>query len=548
MARADGTDDGVGNAGGYGTGTYTGVYAGASDARLTELLRADTATAYLGLQELRARHRPSVLAYARLCATSESTARQLAAQAFTLAARETARGTDPGVPWRHRLLLLTGRVAASWAVDERSAGLDPGLLLVLNTALPDGPPPPLLAPFQSLPSRAQGLIWYGVVEREPTDRTAGYLGLTREDVTYGTDQALQAMAQACLRARLAASDDPRCGDFRRLIEEAVRPDTPRESPDLHAHMAHCDHCTTAYEELTSLRDTPGTALAEGLLPWAGTAYGAREAAGPGDGSRRAGRRGGGASREIGIRSGGKSRTTAGIWPPSRRLALASAALGVALAPLLILLLTQDSGSPSRESAGAAVSTPTTPPRVTVTATPSPPPSPSATSKPPPPKRSSPPPKPTKSASPSPTRTTPPPPPPPPGSASAQVVNLASGRCLDVAGDLKNGTDVVTAPCTASWTQRWRVDADRGVVQSSADSDFCLDSRGDVDKGVGIWECDSLDGSHGENLRFTVDSDGVIRPAIAIETAVTPGGSDGGDGVSLVALSGGAGQRWRAGTS
>ncbi len=547
MARADGTDDEVGNAGGYGTGTYTGVYAGASDARLTELLRADTATAYLGLQELRARHRPSVVAYARLCATSESTARQLAAQAFTLAARETARGTDPGVPWRHRLLLLTGRVAASWAVDERSAGLDPGLLLVLNTALPDGPPPPLLAPFQSLPSRAQGLIWYGVVEREPTDRTAGYLGLTREDVTYGTDQALQAMAQACLRARLAASDDPRCGDFRRLIEEAVRPDTPRESPDLHSHMAHCAHCTTAYEELTSLRDTPGTALAEGLLPWAGTAYGAREAARPGDGSRRAARRGG-ASRDAGVRSGGGSRTAIGIWPPSRRLALASAALGVALAPLLILLLTQDSGSPSRESTGAAVSTPTTPPRVTVTATPPPPPSPSATSKPPPPKRSSPPPKPTKSASPSPTRTTPPPPPPPkpPGSASAQVVNLASGRCLDVDGDLKNGTDVVTAPCTASWTQRWRVDADRGVVQSSADSDFCLDSRGDVDKGVGIWECDSLDGSHGENLRFTVDNDGVIRPAIAIETAVTPGGSDGGEGVSLVALSGGAGQRWRAG--
>ncbi|MFI6937023.1 ricin-type beta-trefoil lectin domain protein [Streptomyces sp. NPDC050287] len=547
MARADGTDDEVGNAGGsHGS---TSVYAGASDARLTELLRADTATAYLGLQELRARHRPSVLAYARLCATSESTARQLAAQAFTLAARETARGTDPGVPWRHRLLLLTGRVAASWAVDERSAGLDPGLLRVLNTALPDGPPPPLLAPFQSLPSRAQGLIWYGVVEREPTDRTAAYLGLTREDVTYGTDQALQAMAQACLRARLAASDDARCGDFRRLIEEAVRPETPRASPDLDAHMAHCATCTTAYEELTSLRDTPRTALAEGLLPWAGTAYGAREAAGPGDGSRRAGRRGGGASRAAGIRSGSGSRTPAGIWPPSRRLALASAALGVALAPLLILLLTQGNGSPSGDAAGAEVSTPTTPPRVTVTATPSPPPSPSATSKPPSPTRSSPPPQPTKSASPSPTRSTPPPPPPPPpGSAYAQVVNLASGRCLDVDGDLKNGTDVVTAPCTAASTQRWRVDADRGVVQSSADSDFCLDSRGDVDKGVGIWECDSVDGSHGENLRFTVDSDGVIRPAIAIETAITPDGGNGGAGVSLVALSGGAGQRWRAGAS
>ncbi|MDI5903824.1 ricin-type beta-trefoil lectin domain protein, partial [Streptomyces sp. 12257] len=80
---------------------------GASDARLTELLRADTVTAYAALLELRARHQPSVLAYARLCTAGESAARQLAAQAFTLAARETGRGVDPGVPWRHRLLLLT---------------------------------------------------------------------------------------------------------------------------------------------------------------------------------------------------------------------------------------------------------------------------------------------------------------------------------------------------------------------------------------------------------------------------------------------------------
>ncbi len=77
---------------------YGGTHAHASDARLTELLRADTSTLYPALQELRARHQPSVLSYARLCTTSEPAARQLAAQAFTLAARETARGVDPGSP------------------------------------------------------------------------------------------------------------------------------------------------------------------------------------------------------------------------------------------------------------------------------------------------------------------------------------------------------------------------------------------------------------------------------------------------------------------
>ncbi|MET7455111.1 RICIN domain-containing protein [Streptomyces sp. NPDC005574] len=519
MGRADGGDNDV-EAGGGG---YAGGHAGASDARLTELLRADTASAYAALQELRARHRAAVLAHARLCTTSESTARQLAAQAFTLAARETARGIDPGVPWRHQLLLLAGRVAASWATDGRSAGLDAGLLLVLNTAGPGGPVPPMLAAFQSLPARGQGLVWYGIVEREPEDRTAGYLGLTREDVVYGTQQASQAMAQACLRHRLAASDDPRCGDFRRLIEESVRPDNPRDSADLHAHMTHCPHCAAAYEELSALRDNPRPALAEGLLPWAGTAYVASKTQAP---------------RRL------DSPTGPGTRPPSRRFMLASAVLGVALAPLIVLLVVKGGGTPGgRAVAGTTV--PAGPPPVTVTATVPVTPSPSATSQSPSPSPSPSvsPSKRAPSTSPSPKPTTPSPT-PPPGGTFAQVVNVDSGRCLDIRdGDLEKGTDVVTAPCSASRSQRWRVDAARGVLQSSADTDFCLDSRGSVDDGVGIWECDSVDGDNGDNLRFTVDDDGVVRPAVAIATALTP---TAGDTLSLNRLTGGPEQRWRAG--
>ncbi|WP_329251032.1 RICIN domain-containing protein [Streptomyces sp. NBC_01478] len=492
---------------------YGDTPAGASDARLTELLRADTSTLYPALQELRTRHQPSVLSYARLCTTSESAARQLAAQAFTLAARETARGADPGVPWRHQLLLLTVRVAASWSLDDRSAGLDSGLLLLLNTT---DPAPSMLPAFLSLPSRAQGLVWYGVVEQEPEAVTAAFLGLTHEDVVHGAEPALQAMAQACLKSRLAASDDPRCGDFRRLIEQSVRPDHPRDSADLHAHMAHCAHCTGGYEELTALRDAPRATLAEGLLPWAGTSYamsGRAEVKGNSPGNRAS-------------------------WTPSRRLVLTSAALGVALVPLLFFLLRPGGSTPRPGTAAGTAAIPSTPSEVTVTATvpvtpsasPSKSPSPTGSSK-----------KPTRSASPTPSPT---PPAHAPNGTYAQVVNVSTGRCLDIRdGDLTEGTDVITAACTSSDTQLWRVDSARGVVQSSADSDLCLDSRGSVDKGVGIWECDSVDGNHGDNLRFTVDADGVIRPAIAILTGMAPAD---GDGVSLVPLSGGAEQRWRAG--
>ncbi|MFE0508788.1 RICIN domain-containing protein, partial [Streptomyces sp. NPDC058964] len=410
-------------------------HAGSSDARLTERLRAGTAAAYPALREIRRRHHAPVLAYARLCSAGESSARQLAAQTITTAARETARGVEPQVPLRHQLLLLVVRSAAAWGGDDRSAGMNPALLLVLNTTgAPGGPTPPMLAAFRTLPTRTQGLIWYGILEREPEEVTATFLGLTRDDVRHETPRALQAMAQACLKSRLAASDDPRCGDFRRLIEESVRPDTPRHSSDLHAHMAHCPHCTAAHEDLTALRDDPRAALAEGLLPWAGTAYTHRAAA-PAEADA--------APRQHG-------------WHPSRRLLLTSAALGVALAPLLVLLLSP--AGPQRQSSAAATVAPSSPP-VTVTATVSAPAptttseslSPTPGSRPPatPSAKPKPRPKPKPTPTPSPT-------PSPPGGSYAQVVNVASGRCLDVRdGYFDNGTDVITAPCSSSTTQRWR---------------------------------------------------------------------------------------------
>ncbi|WP_432033524.1 ricin-type beta-trefoil lectin domain protein [Streptomyces antibioticus] len=511
-----GADDGYDTYGGHdGQGVPAGGGgdfgdSGDSDYRLAESLRGTPSTSYPALRTLRLRHEPSVLAYARRCTTGEPAARRLAAEALTLTARDTARGNDPGGAWRHQMLLHVGRAAAGWATDDRAGGLDAGLLLVLNTTpTPGGPRPPLLPAFRSLPSRAQGLLWYGVVERERPERTAVLLGLTPGDVAHGVPTALNSLAQACLRLRLAASDDPRCGDFRRLIEESVRAEGARRSADLEAHRAHCPHCATAYEEQCALRDTPRTALAEGLLPWGGTAY-VREEREP----------------------AGAAGTTARA--PRRRLALGVA--GVVLVPLLILLVSAEDGSEA--PAGAAVAVPSTAPAVTVTATvsatPSDSPSLSPSSS---PSRTSVPPKPR--PKPTPTRS----PIRAPGATYAQVVNVATGGCLEVAGDFDDGTDVLTVPCSSSSSQRWRVDAERGVLQSYADPDFCLDSRGSVDNGVGVWSCSSVEGRNGDNLTFTVDPDGTIRPAIAIATGVTAQ-ADGG--VTLEPLDGGTAQLWRAG--
>lgn len=125
------------------------------------------------------------------------------------------------------------------------------------------------------------------------------------------------------------------------------------------------------------------------------------------------------------------------------------------------------------------------------------------------------------------------------------MNAGSGLCLDIRdGVMDLGTDVITARCTSSRTQMWRVDSGRGVLQSYADPDFCLDSRGSTDRGVGIWECSSVYGSNGQNLRFTVDSRGEIRPGIAPDHVVTPYG----DGLVLAYDQGRDDQRWRAGSA
>uniref|UniRef100_UPI0006E1C772 hypothetical protein n=1 Tax=Streptomyces graminilatus TaxID=1464070 RepID=UPI0006E1C772 len=388
---SQGTDHG-------GADGVDGLYSGAADAHLTELLRTNSPTAYAALRELRARHHASVLAYARLCTTSDSTAGQLASQAFTTAARDTARGSEPSVPWRHQLLLLAAHLAAGWTTDERATGLDPSLRLVLNTGGGRWPPPPLLGPFQSLASRTQGLIWYGVVEREPEERTAALLGLTREDVMYETDAALQALAQACLRFRLAVSDDPRCQDFRRLIEESVRPVNPRHSTDLNSHMVICPHCSTAYGELSALRDHPRTALGEGLLPWCGPAYArdAREARDTPAVTR---------ANALPVEVGSPWPAPA-ARPSRRRFALASAVLGVTLVPLLVVLLVRGGGPPDPQgTAGTppATSAPSTP-QATAPSSPGAAnsPLPPATSRPQTTESPSPPPKPTPTVEPKPT--------------------------------------------------------------------------------------------------------------------------------------------------
>ncbi|MFF2846618.1 ricin-type beta-trefoil lectin domain protein [Streptomyces sp. NPDC058001] len=606
------------------------------DTRLTDLLRADTATAYPALRELRRRHHGSALAYARLCGADEAAAKLLTAQAFALGARDAKRGADPAGAWRHHVMLLVRRVAVSWLGDDRRVRLRPGFADLLAEeeaeagdlpafARPRPAEPPMSAAFHSLPARTQGVLWYGVVDDAPDAETALFLGMKEDEIAWAKGAAVEVFARAFLKAHLARYGDARCQGFRRLIEESVRPREPRHSEDLYRHLEACPCCGEAHAVLLALRETPRPVLAGGLLPWDGAAYmtSRQEALPPGelpsprgrhasggpkpsagadgpDGEptavlppvahgrtggvtgaaatmtamtavasvasdvfgRRSGSGGPGRGRGPGLGSGGgsgvRSRDGSGggsssdddllTWRPSKRFILVAVAVGVALTPLLVVLLSGGSDSDAAGGPGDRPQPPL-PPAVTVTATmtaspsaspsPSPSKSPSATPSSKAPKAPAPQPPPKKPSK----------EPSPPGTAFTQFVNAATGLCLDVAdGDFFSGNDVVMARCSATDTQRWRMDPARGVVESWADNDFCLDSRGDTDRGVGIWSCSSVHSRNGRNLQFFIDAEGRVRPQIALDHAVTPDSGRTGARLEFDRVNGNREQRWVAGAA
>ncbi|MET8010084.1 RICIN domain-containing protein [Streptomyces sp. NPDC005271] len=557
-------------------------YAQLSDAELTERIRAGAPTALPATQELRARHLPWVLSYARLCGRNQTDGNQLAELSFGLAAQETCRGIDPLGPWRHHLMLLVQRVGATWAAGGRRERLDPGFAQWLDGSgitLGDGPGRPrpeersaMLGGFLTLSARTRGVLWYGVVDDEPTATVATHLGTAPHTVETLGGTAQGALREAWLRTHLERGGDPMCRGFRGIIEAAVRPGAARHSDDLDRHLAGCPSCAGVFSDLVRMGEDPRTVIADGLLGWAGAAYvmagPVRElptaeamarphtaaerpdtsastgpVLAPLPSSRAA------ADGPAGLGSDGTWRR--GTWTvswPSAAVGLVVMAAVTAVTTTVVVLASDSGGmTPAGDRAHTLAPTPTAAPPTGS----APPPSASPTPPKKPPRPSPPgrateaPPTPTPPTS-APPSTSPPTPVPVPGDGYTAVVNSATGLCLDIRdGRLEKRTDVITAPCTGADTQRWRLDS-RGLLRTAADPDFCLDSRGASDRGVGIWPCSSADGDNGQNLGFVVDRDGAIRPFIAPDFALTPDDDSPGSSLELRSAEDRDDQRWTAG--
>ncbi|MFD5424348.1 ricin-type beta-trefoil lectin domain protein [Streptomyces sp. NPDC127084] len=509
----------------YETRTHTGL----TDAELTERVRAGAPAAQPAALELKRRHLPALLAYTRLCASSQTAANQLAVRAFDLAIQEALRGIEPGGTWRHHLLALVGRTGRDWAARSLRDRLEPGFLGWIEAGAEASSA--MRVGFARLPEVLRGVLWYAVVDDEPDAIVGGFLGITADMVPELRPRAQDAMRRAWIQAHLERGGTPECLGFRRIIEAATGLGDRRYSRDLTLHLEQCPSCTGLVAALTRMADAPRTVCAEGLIGWGGAAYithvpapGLFDAVVAGHGG---GAEPGDAAPLAGVRQeSGPARLAGAVRTSSRSSAIAAAAAvaGVITVGTLLATASNDTAAvhtgavepPVRQAgppAGASLLPPTPSPSVTPSKRPSPRPTASKSASPP---RSSAPttPTPSRTVTPGPSRIV-------PGGGRTQVVNGATGLCLDIEdGVLANRTDVVTAPCSGANTQQWSLEPS-GLLRSAADPAFCLDSRGDTDRGVGIWTCDSVHGGNGVNLLFTIDASGVIHPRIATDFALEP---------------------------
>ncbi|GAA1102292.1 RICIN domain-containing protein [Streptomyces javensis] len=554
-------------------------YARLSDTELTERIRSGAPTALPATQELRRRHLPAVLSYALLCGRTQADAGQLAELSFGLAAQETCRGIDPWGPWRHHLLLLVQRVAATWAEGSRGERLDPAFAEWLGrsgtaTGGAAGLPRPgersaMLGGFLTLSARTRDVLWYSVVEEEPDTVVATFAGVAPHTVPTLRETAQGALREAWLRTHLERGGEQTCQGFRGLIEAAVRPDNPRRCDDLDRHLSGCLSCAGVYGELLRMDEDPRPVIADGLLGWGGTPYVTAEPVGivppagaappsPAEPPRpeppsvptppppypSMGPAGVAANVPMDRESteGWRRRTRIGSRPPVTAALVAVAAVAVVALTVALLVSDGDDMAPAgRANTPAPTATPSAPSPEPTTDPPTPtkrpqrPPNPGGMTQPP-----------TTAPATTPPNTAPAPSAPIPDDSFTVVINAASGLCLDIRDQqVEKRTDAILAQCSGSDTQRWRLDPE-GLLHTEADPDFCLDSRGDTDRGVGIWPCSSADGDNGENLRFAVDRNGVIRPHIAPDFAVTPGGDDPDSEVELRSAEDRDDQRWNAG--
>ncbi|MFJ7586487.1 sigma-70 family RNA polymerase sigma factor [Streptomyces sp. NPDC097617] len=433
-----------------------------SDGELCALLRGHTSETDAAvsdvMDEVFARHHPSVLAYARTCCRELSTAQDLAAEAFARTYRAIAWGAGPEYAWRPYLLTCVRRLAATWArqaartrlsddFEEWAARLSDGqdtedaVFTAEEGSL-------VLRAYRSLPERWQAVLWHSVVEDEPAADTAVRLGISAGGVGSLVARAREGLKEAYLRAHLDQTTSDECRHYGGQIAARLRRPGKRLTRDLGRHLQGCDECVRAERDLRDVNGRLGVLLLGGILLWNPASF--------------LSALGGNGTQVVAATLSGTQ--LAGSKAGAVKWVAAAAAAVVGTAAMVVALLPADSGSgrsgeaaaPARTPAAQRGPLPEAAPIVAIgpaafatapaTGLPSASPSASPTS-----------------ASPSPDRT------------GAALVNVGSGLCVGMGG-AGSGGPLQLEKCTGKADQAWqRLPAQRNTYQlRNADTGTCLD--------------------------------------------------------------------------
>lgn len=539
-----------------------------TDQQLCDTIRTADPAAPSAETELRRRHGPRVSAFARTAAVGQELSPQRAAdRAMDQFLGGLAGATDAlNLPPRLSLLTLVAETSSpstpvpSEAAQNQQAGGPAGLTSGKPAGVTDDPLHPDLQVlvrkgFITLAPRAQAVLWHSVVELEPDDHVATISGDRPDSVPDLAHRALAACRDAFLRVNLQAGPAPHCPAYARMLDAAAGRADVRGNPDLARHVDECLGCATALRGLVALCETPGPLLAGSLLGPAGPPYLSTAHRTSADADTLT------LPIATAAEPGGRCEAAAAaerkpsgfVRRPVGRVPLGVAAVLITTTALAVVVPAAGGpeppapaqGQPPRahvEVGGARTPAPTGS-KARPSASASPPPSGSAS-----PSATGPSPSdgPTPTPSPTPTAEAETSAPAQPFRASSYVpaVNSATGLCLDVrGGTFANGVDVITARCReGSPVQQWRLD-EKGLLRNAANPGYCMDARGSAGDGVGIWSCSAFGRAEGNNLVFSTDGSGRIKPRIAPGYAVTSGSSEPGAAVTFGRTGPAAEQRW-----
>lgn len=446
--------------------------------------------------EVFARHHSAVLAYARTCCRDQSTAHDLAAEAFTRTYRAVAWGAGPEYAWRPYLLTCVRRVAADWArrgarirlsddfekwAEDLADGQD-----VEDAVVSAEEGSLVLRAYRSLPERWQAVLWHAVVEHEPAADTARRLGISAGGVGSLAARAREGLREAYLRAHLdqAASDE--CRHYGGLLAASLRRPGKRVTRDLRRHLQGCADCTRAERDLRDVNGRLGALLLGGILLW-----------NPGNFLSSAG----GHSVQLAAAKPVGAKLAASRFGAAKWAVTVAAVAGTAVTAVVLLPADDrpEQASPALTAVGPRPGPGPTPDADTETAlTASQPPLISATAQAPAPPTAT-----ASAATAGPTPVADPTASASAGPAGLPLVNVGSGLCVGVADD--SGGTLQLQPCTGSASQGWqRLPAGRGRYQMrNTGTGTCLDgtTAGGNVVAVTLRTCRSDTGREAQLWRF-----------------------------------------------